>query len=330
MNPTIIISSGEPAGIGPDICLLSVLKAFPARIAVIADAQIMAARARFLNLDVKIKVLDCDADIPRHKPGTVHVSHIDAPHPAVPGKLNPGNATYVLNCINKAVDRCQSGQDTALVTAPVQKSVINDAGILFTGHTEWVAHRTGASHPVMMLANEKLRVCLATTHLPLVQVPASITETLLRQVLEIMHSDLNRLYGFKHPAIGVCGLNPHAGEGGHLGMEETEVIEPAITRMRKMGMNVCGPIAADTAFTRENMTRFDAILAMYHDQGLPVIKHSGFGEIVNITLGLPIIRTSVDHGTALDIAGTGKARHSSLCAAIQLAIDFVIRQENRS
>jgi 4-hydroxythreonine-4-phosphate dehydrogenase len=250
--------------------------------------------------------------------------------PSVPGKLDPANGRYVLDLIDRAIDGAVAGEFDAIVTAPVQKSVINDAGIPFTGHTEYLAERTRAPLPVMMLATEDLRVALATTHLPLKDVSAAITVESLCQVLTILDHDLRQWWGLKSPRIAVCGLNPHAGESGHLGSEEINVIGPAIARMRERGVNLTGPVPADTAFVPARLAECDAVLAMYHDQGLPVIKHSGFDRAVNVTLGLPILRTSVDHGTALDLAGTGKADHRSLAAAIRLALSIVARRRGRA
>ncbi|MXZ81570.1 MAG: 4-hydroxythreonine-4-phosphate dehydrogenase PdxA [Gammaproteobacteria bacterium] len=326
MTPSIVISSGEPAGIGPDICLAASMQPFPARLAFVADPDLVASRARLLGLEVDIREIVPDDELPVHCPGVMQILPDRAPCPTVPGRLNPLNGAHVTAIIDEAINRCSAGKCDAMVTAPVQKSVINDAGIPFTGHTEWIAARTGTEYPVMMLANDRLRVCLATTHIPLRQVPESITEEGLCRTLDIIHSDMKRLFGIGNSRIAVCGLNPHAGEAGHLGSDEADIIEPAIARMKNEGLHIVGPVPADTAFTARSLGGYDVILAMYHDQGLPVIKHSGFGEIVNITMGLPIIRTSVDHGTALDLAGTGRAEHSSLCAAIDMAIDFARRR----
>ena len=257
-----------------------------------------------------------------HKPAQMKTINLSLAEQVVPGKLNPNNSSYVVQCINHAVDLCLSGEFDAMVTAPAHKAVINDAGIPFSGHTEWIADRTCSTQPVMMLANDQMRVCLVTTHLPLQNVAEQITISRIQSVLKVMSDDLSRLYGINHPRIGVCGLNPHAGEGGHLGREEIDTIEPAINLMRNSGYNLVGPLPADTAFTQSQLSQLDGVLAMYHDQGLPVIKHSGFGEVVNITLGLPIIRTSVDHGTALELAASGEANASSLISAINLAIEF--------
>ncbi len=322
MIPAIVVSSGEPAGIGPDIVLRAAQHTFDARLAVVGCPRVLESRASQLGLETEIEEIDADTSISPHQPGKINVIPISTNQRVSAGTLDAGNAGYVIDVINQAVDVCVSGHFQAMVTAPVHKGIINDGGILFSGHTEWIAERTGGSHPVMMLANSQLRVCLATTHLPLNLVAQNITGKLLKTVVKIMHAGIADLYGVHNPAIAVCGLNPHAGESGHLGREEIDVIIPAIESLCGGGLNVHGPFPADTVFTHDNLGRFDAVLAMYHDQGLPVIKHSGFGEVVNITLGLPVIRTSVDHGTALELAGTGSARESSLVSAIELAIEF--------
>lgn len=321
MLPTIVITSGEPAGIGPDICLAAAMQPVDARVAYLADPALVDARAELLNLDVQICEVD-EFNIREHRKGIMQILPIQASQPSSPGTLDSDNGQYVVMMIDKAIELCKTGQSDAMVTAPVHKNLINMAGIPFTGHTEWIAEKTKAEHPVMMLAKQELRICLATTHIPLRKVPSSITQEKLYRTVETIHTDLHRLFGMRSPRIAVCGLNPHAGESGLLGNEEREILEPAIASLKKEGFRVAGPIPGDTAFTSRNLNNCDVVLAMYHDQGLPVIKHSGFGNIVNITLGLPIIRTSVDHGTALDLAGTGKADHSSLCAALDLAIDL--------
>ena len=320
--PKVIVSSGEPAGIGPDITVMASQYPFDAAVAVTGCPVELEKRAKRLGLPVNIITLSSSENLPMHTPGNMYV--IPAKPEAVisAGKLDTANSAYVIDCINIATDACLSGNFHAMVTAPVHKGNINDAGIAFSGHTEWIARRCGGNHPVMMLANEHMRVCLATTHLPLVDVPKAITEDRLSEVIKIMNHDIGKLYGINSPRIDVCGLNPHAGEGGHLGMEEIEIIEPAVKKLKEQGLNLIGPVPADTIFTEANLQKVDAVLAIYHDQGLPVIKHSGFGEVVNITLGLPIIRTSVDHGTALDMAGTDQASESSLVTAINLAIRF--------
>lgn len=257
-----------------------------------------------------------------------HLQVIDVPlgERCIPGRLDPANARHVLGMLDRAIDGCVSGEFAAMVTAPVQKSVINEGGVPFTGHTEYLAERTHAAHPVMLLAANTLRVALATTHLPLRAVGDAITPQLLDTTLRILDGDVRRLWGIARPRIAVCGLNPHAGESGHLGSEDRDVIQPAVERARVSGMLVDGPLPADTVFVPRHLSNYDVVLAMYHDQGLPVLKHAGFGHAVNITLGLPIVRTSVDHGTALDLAGTGRADAGSLVAATRLAIEFAARQ----
>ncbi len=324
----ILICSGEPAGIGPDIVIKAACHQFDATLVVVGDADVLGERAELLGIDVDICDYDADADSDSDagsqtgRAGRIRLIHVATSDSVVVGKLNPQNSHYVTRCIDTAVELCLSGGFDGMVTAPVHKGVINDAGIAFSGHTEWIAERTATEQPVMMLANDTIRVCLVTTHLPLTKVAEQITVSRIKSVVAVMASGLCHLYRIPAPKIGVCGLNPHAGEGGHLGKEEIEIIAPAIAEMREQGLELVGPLPADSAFTTAQLSQLDGVLAMYHDQGLPVIKHSGFGEVVNITLGLPIIRTSVDHGTALDLAGSGMATASSLIAAINLAIEF--------
>jgi 4-hydroxythreonine-4-phosphate dehydrogenase len=310
-----LLSAGEPAGIGPDLCVLIAQQSFPCALAVVAAPDVLAARALALGVQVEFGPVTEDA----HAPGRLAVFPVSCPATPVCGQFNTANAAYVLDALAVGVRACLDGRFDALVTAPVHKGVINDAGFAFTGHTEFIAGITGG-HPVMMLATEGLRVALATTHLPLKEVSAAITQTLLTQVIRILHGDLVRRFGVAQPSIWVCGLNPHAGEGGHLGREEIDTIEPVLDALRQEGMRLFGPLPADTLFLPKYLEQADAVLAMYHDQGLPVLKYKGFGRAVNITLGLPIIRTSVDHGTALDLAGTGRIDTGSLEAAIHAAI----------
>lgn len=316
----LAVTSGEPAGIGPDICLALGREPQGAELVVLGDPALLAARATQLGLS---------GTFPEYEPGLppvggrISILPINLAAPVEPGRLNPANAGYVLAMLERAADGCRSGEFAAMVTAPVHKGVINDAGIAFSGHTEFLAARTGAPLPVMMLAADKLRVALATTHLPLAAVPAAITAERLTQVLTILERDLRERFAVRAPRILVCGLNPHAGEGGHLGREEIEIIEPCLNALRERGLNVVGPLPADTLFTPARLEGADAVLAMYHDQGLPVLKYAGFGHAVNITLGLPIVRTSVDHGTALDLAGGGRADAGSLRAAVAAALDIV-------
>jgi len=317
-----VISAGDPAGIGPDIIALALQKPIEAVIIVAADPVVISSRAQSLGLKVKVNEVDPEQHQDPHTVGVISVV------PVQPGLLDADNAQQVVQAINLATDLCTSGQYHALVTAPVNKAALNDGGIVFSGHTEWIAERCGNCNPVMMLASPSLRVCLATTHLPLADVPRAITADRLRSVLEVMHTDISELYQLASPRIGVCGLNPHAGEGGYLGMEEQRVITPLIQELNNEGMNLVGPLPADTAFTSQQLSSLDTVLAMYHDQGLPVVKHQGFGQVVNVTLGLPIVRTSVDHGTALSLAGSGKASAESMLTSIQLAAQFSRNKSN--
>lgn len=314
----LIVTSGEPAGIGPDLCLAIAGRDWPCDLVVAADMELLKERAGQLQLDIQLVPYSSTRTV--HQPGTLRVLHVPTAKPVRLGVLDPANAPYVLKLLDLAADGCSSGEFDAMVTAPVQKSVINDAGVPFSGHTEYLAERTGGAYPVMMLANSDMRVALATTHLPIQQVSAAITDELLTKVIRILDHDLRTRFGLAAPRIVVCGLNPHAGESGHLGREEIDVIAPTLERLREEGLTLIGPAPADTAFTPHMLDQADAVLAMFHDQGLPVIKYAGFHDAVNITLGLPIVRTSVDHGTALSLAGTGQADESSLVAAIQMAL----------
>jgi len=320
--PRLILTPGEPAGIGPDLVIAIAQGPLAAQLAVVADPEMLEARAALLGLPLKL-VAACTA---AHRPGSLQVHPVETAAPVNPGYLDPANAAYVLHTLRVAARACLNGDADAMVTAPVHKGVINDAGVPFSGHTEFLAELCGTPLPVMLLAAPTLRVALATTHLPLSAVPAAITADGLSAVLRILSADLQSKFGIARPRILVCGLNPHAGEGGHLGREEIEVIIPTLDRLRAEGLDLVGPLPADTLFTPRGLAGADAVLAMYHDQGLPVLKASGFGEAVNITLGLPIIRTSVDHGTALELAGTGRADAGSLRAAIDAAIDLVARR----
>jgi len=318
--PRIALTSGEPAGIGPEICLAVARAPFDCELVCLGDRELLGARSRQLGLRIALRDYTAEAPQP-HVPGTLTVLHHPLAAPSVAGEVNVANARYVLGLLDRAIDGALKKEFAALVTAPVHKAVINDAGVEFRGHTEYLAARTDSPLPVMMLAAGPMRVALATTHLPLKNVSAALTTGLLCDTLAIIDRDLKR-FGIRTPRIAVCGLNPHAGESGHLGDEEIWTIGPAIERMRERGLRVTGPIPADTAFVPAQLKQYDAVLAMYHDQGLPVIKHAAFERAVNVTLGLPIIRTSVDHGTALDIAGTGKADASSLGNAIRLALEL--------
>lgn len=324
--PRIVVTSGEPAGIGPDLCLGLARQQFACDLTVLADRELLAARAALLGQQVTLIDAGRHGDAPTVADGQLRVAHVPTARPVEPGRLDVDNSRYVLALLDAAIDGAAQARYDAIVTAPVQKSVINDAGVPFTGHTEYLAERTGAALPVMMLVAGRLRVALATTHLPLRAVADAITPALLDQVLAIMHRDLRERFGFARPRIAVCGLNPHAGESGHLGDEEVRVIAPALQRARAAGIDFSGPLPADTLFVPRNLAQYDAVLAMFHDQGLPVLKHAGFGNAVNVTLGLPILRTSVDHGTALDLAGSGHADAGSLIAAVQLAIELVERR----
>lgn len=320
--PRLVLTPGEPAGIGPDLCVQIAQDAFPAQLIAVADPALLQDRARLLGLPLALLPYDPAVARQAHRPGTLQVLAQPLAQAAEPGRLDPRNAAYVLACLARACDGCLNGEFEALVTGPVHKGVINDAGIPFSGHTEFLAARCGAE-PVMMLATPGLRVALATTHVPLSQVPEHITRAGLESVIRILHRDLHQRFGLADPRLLVCGLNPHAGEGGHLGREEIEIISPLIRDLRAQGLNLTGPLPADTVFVPERLARADAVLAMYHDQGLPVLKHLGFGQAVNITLGLPIIRVSVDHGTALDLAGTGQADSGSLRAALGTALGMI-------
>jgi len=315
--PTIALTTGEPAGIGPDLCAALVGRRWNCRVVLLADRSLLGRvrgeRRRMAALP--------DYDATASARNRVEVLHAPLAASCKAGKLDPANARYVLGLLDRAVDGCLSGEFAAMVTAPVHKGVINEAGVPFTGHTEYLAARCGAPLPVMMLVGGGLRVALATTHLPLAAVPAALTPRMLEDVLRILDRDLRRMFAIRKPRILVCGLNPHAGEGGHLGREEIDVIAPVLERLQRAGFKLDGPVPADTAFLPERLARTDAVLAMYHDQGLPVLKRAAFGDAVNVTLGLPIVRTSVDHGTALDLAGTGRADTGSLVAALRLAAE---------
>ena len=318
--PRIAITPGEPAGIGPDIVLQAARREWQAELVAVADPALLRERASLLGIRIALESVDLAASPQAHKPGTLRVLPVALAGACRPGELNPINAPYVVATLQQAVDGCLRRDFAAMVTAPVQKSVINDAGTPFTGHTEFLAAATGTSRVVMMLATPAMRVALATTHLPLAAVPAAITRELLLETLQILVRDLRDKFGLARPRVAVLGLNPHAGEGGHMGREEIDTIVPVLEQLRTLGMDLLGPLPADTAFNPKVLEHCDAVFAMYHDQGLPVLKYAGFGNAVNITLGLPIIRTSVDHGTALDIAGSGKADAGSLEQALVCAI----------
>jgi 4-hydroxythreonine-4-phosphate dehydrogenase len=310
ISKPIVVTSGEPAGIGPELCLQLAMRAWPVPLVVLGDRDLLASRARVLGWDI----------------GGLNILHLPLVAPAIAGQPNVANAHYVLQLLDRALAGCVAGEFSAMVTAPVHKGIINDAGIAFTGHTEYLAEHTGTPRVVMLLAGAGLRVALATTHLALKDVPAAITQASLESTLRILHHDLQSKFGIVQPRILVAGLNPHAGEDGHMGREEIDVIIPVLNRLRAEGMQLAGPLPADTLFTKNVLAGSDAQLAMYHDQGLAVLKYAAFDEGINVTLGLPIIRTSVDHGTAFDLAGTGKASANSLFAAVDAAIDMTERR----
>ncbi|MFA5632814.1 MAG: 4-hydroxythreonine-4-phosphate dehydrogenase PdxA [Porticoccaceae bacterium] len=311
----IAITPGEPAGIGPDLLVKLVQAPQSAELIAYADPRLLEARARQLGLPLRLR----DPNGAALSAGELAVRPVALRSEVVAGVLNPNNSAYVLECLDRALDDCLRNAVAGMVTGPVNKAVINDAGIPFSGHTEYLAEKTATPLVVMMLASRDLRVALATTHLPLRQVADAINKDLLRDVLDILDGDLRRRFGLEKPRILVCGLNPHAGESGHLGREEIDIITPALEQARQRGIDARGPFPADTLFTQERLRQGDAVLAMYHDQGLPVLKYQGFGEAVNITLGLPIIRTSVDHGTALDLAGTSRGDTGSFVEAVRCA-----------
>ncbi|RDC53484.1 4-hydroxythreonine-4-phosphate dehydrogenase PdxA [Acinetobacter sp. RIT592] len=316
----LYVTSGEPAGIGPDICLSLADRVDERPIVVLADIHMLEQRAQVLKLSVEL--IEYQGQESSSGIGQLFVEHVPVQQDVVLSELNPNNAAYVLEQLCRSADYAMSGKSVGVATAPVQKSVINEAGISFSGHTEYYQEFAGVPRVVMMLATKTLRVALATTHLPLRAVADAITPERLHQVIDILIHDLKSKFKIEQPNILVCGLNPHAGEGGYLGMEEIEVINPVLESYRAQGINMSLSLPADTLFTPENLKDADAVLAMYHDQGLPVLKSQSFGEAINITLGLPFIRTSVDHGTALSLAGTGLAKSSSLHVAVDLALDL--------
>ncbi len=325
----IALTPGEPAGIGPDLCVL-LAQDPPAdtRLVAVCDSELLAERARQLGLPLTIHQFE-PAIATGSSPAELDVIDVKLKTAVAPGQLDKANAPYVLETLKVAIDAVSQEKLDALVTGPVHKGIINEAGIPFTGHTEFLAEHCGRELTVMMLATEGLRVALATTHLPVAEVPTAITKELLRHIISILHRDLVEKFGIARPRILVCGLNPHAGEGGHLGREEIDTIEPVLDKFRSQGMNLVGPLPADTLFTPRHLDDADAVLSMFHDQGLPVLKFKGFGNASNITLGLPIIRTSVDHGTALDLAGSGNVDTGSLYNAIATA-SAMVRQVKSS
>lgn len=324
MIPRIAITPGEPGGIGPELLVQLAQQGHRAQLVVIADPTLLADTAQRLQLPLTICEFSTESRKPQ-APASIQVLPVKLQNPATPGRLDPDNARYVLDTLKAAADGCLDDTFDAVVTGPVHKGVINDAGIRFSGHTEFFAEVAGVDKVVMMLAADDLRVALVTTHLPLAEVSPAITPANLTRTLEIVDSAMHRQFGIEKPRISVCGLNPHAGEGGHMGREEIEIIEPVMALLRKRGMDLTGPLPADTLFTPPRLADADAVIAMYHDQGLPVLKFKGFGRAVNITLGLPFIRTSVDHGTALDLAGSGRADCGSFRAALAQAISMAAR-----
>ncbi|EKN3725501.1 TPA: 4-hydroxythreonine-4-phosphate dehydrogenase PdxA [Yersinia enterocolitica] len=322
-NNRIVITPGEPAGVGPDLVIALAQQDWPVELVVCADPALLLARASQLNLPLQLREYQQDKPALAQLAGTLTILPVKIATEVIPGQLDVKNSHYVVETLAKACDGAISGEFAALVTGPVQKSIINDAGIPFIGHTEFFADRSHCSRVVMMLATEELRVALATTHLPLLAVPGAITQASLHEVISILDNDLKTKFGISQPQIYVCGLNPHAGEGGHMGHEEIDTIIPALDALRQQGINLIGPLPADTLFQPKYLQHADAVLAMYHDQGLPVLKYQGFGRAVNITLGLPFIRTSVDHGTALELAATGTADVGSFITALNLAIKMI-------
>lgn len=328
MTHRIVITPGDPAGIGPDLALTLSEQAWPVELVILADPELLQQRARLLNKPLTIRLYDASTPARPQEAGVTTVCPVTLRAPVIPGQLNAENAAYVLETLDRAAKGCLAGEFAALVTGPVHKGIINDAGVPFTGHTEFFAEEAGADQVVMMLATEGLRVALATTHLPLRDVADAITPAHLTRTIDILHHDLQHHFGIANPHILVCGLNPHAGESGHMGREEIDVIEPVLQHLRQTkGYQLEGPLPADTLFQDKYLVRTDAVLSMYHDQGLPVLKYKGFGKAVNITLGLPFIRTSVDHGTALELAGTGNGNNGSLLTALHYAISMVSHKQ---
>ncbi|MBA0214929.1 4-hydroxythreonine-4-phosphate dehydrogenase PdxA [Pectobacterium brasiliense] len=322
-TPRVVITPGEPAGIGPDLVIALAQQAWPVELVICADPDLLLSRALQLSMPLTLRGYQPGQPAQPQQAGSLTILPIAAPATIIPGQLNVANSAYVVETLARACDGCLNGEFAALITGPVHKGIINDAGVPFSGHTEFFADRSRCDRVVMMLATEELRVALATTHLPLAAVSAAITRQSLHEVITILHHDLQTKFGIAQPQIYVCGLNPHAGEGGHMGREELDVINPALDELRQQGITLVGPLPADTLFQPKYLQHADAVLAMYHDQGLPVLKYQGFGRAVNITLGLPFIRTSVDHGTALELAATGNADPGSFITALNLAIKMI-------
>ncbi|BES83467.1 4-hydroxythreonine-4-phosphate dehydrogenase [Pectobacterium araliae] len=322
-TPRVVITPGEPAGIGPDLVIVLAQQAWPVELVCCADPELLFTRALQLSMPLTLRDYQPGQPAQPQQAGSLTVLPIATPATVIAGQLNVANSAYVVETLARACDGCLNDEFAALITGPVHKGIINDAGVPFSGHTEFFADRSSCDRVVMMLATEELRVALATTHLPLAAVSAAITRQSLHEVITILHHDLQTKFGITQPQIYVCGLNPHAGEGGHMGREELDVINPALDELRQQGITLIGPLPADTLFQPKYLQHADAVLAMYHDQGLPVLKYQGFGRAVNITLGLPFIRTSVDHGTALELAATGSAEPGSFITALNLAIKMI-------
>lgn len=323
----VVITPGEPAGIGPDLVIALAQRDWPVEVVVAASPELLLERAALLGLPLQLIPYSPDAPASPQTAGTLTILPIALRAPVKPGLLDVKNGEYVVDMLARACDGCIKGEFAALITGPVHKGIINDAGIPFIGHTEFFEERSHSEKVVMMLATEELRVALVTTHLPLKAISDAITPDLLRQIITILYHDLQTKFGIAQPHVLVCGLNPHAGEGGHMGTEEIDTIIPVLNEMRSLGMKLSGPLPADTLFQPKYLDNADAVLAMYHDQGLPVLKYQGFGRAVNITLGLPFIRTSVDHGTALELAGLGKADVGSFTTALNLAIKMIVNTQ---
>ncbi|ACT14649.1 MULTISPECIES: 4-hydroxythreonine-4-phosphate dehydrogenase PdxA [Pectobacterium] len=322
-TPRVVITPGEPAGIGPDLVIALAQQAWPVELVICADPDLLLTRALQLSMPLTLRDYQPGQPAQPQQAGSLTILPIATSATVIAGQLNVANSAYVVETLARACDGCLNGEFAALITGPVHKGIINDAGVPFSGHTEFFADRSHCDRVVMMLATEELRVALATTHLPLAAVSAAITRQSLHEVITILHHDLQTKFGIVQPQIYVCGLNPHAGEGGHMGREELDVINPALDELRQQGITLVGPLPADTLFQPKYLQHADAVLAMYHDQGLPVLKYQGFGRAVNITLGLPFIRTSVDHGTALELAATGSADPGSFITALNLAIKMI-------
>ncbi|AOR61595.1 4-hydroxythreonine-4-phosphate dehydrogenase PdxA [Pectobacterium parmentieri] len=322
-TPRVVITPGEPAGIGPDLVIALAQQDWPVELVCCADPELLFTRALQLSMPLTLRDYQPGQPAQPQRAGSLTVLPIATPATVIAGQLNVANSAYVVETLARACDGCLNGEFAALITGPVHKGIINDAGVPFSGHTEFFADRSNCDRVVMMLATEELRVALATTHLPLAAISAAITRQSLHEVITILHHDLQKKFGITQPQIYVCGLNPHAGEGGHMGREELDVINPALDELRQQGITLIGPLPADTLFQPKYLQHADAVLAMYHDQGLPVLKYQGFGRAVNITLGLPFIRTSVDHGTALELAATGNADPGSFITALNLAIKMI-------